>query len=110
MRGQNTLQPKSINKSNRGRSQELIQQRNRALIWRYFFYSEVKRLRYDDIITELSRDFFISEHTVLARLVEYSESIQNLITERPSLAKIEAENARFDITYTKAEKDKYTTQ
>lgn len=107
MRGQQKLQPTQLKKTNKGRSQKLIADRDRALIWRYYYYSEVKRLRYDDIISELSNDFFISEHTVLARLVYRGEEIQQLITKRPSLQDIDQQNARFDVSYTLNEKQKY---
>ena len=44
----------------RGRSPELISLRNECLVARYYYLSEIKRLRYDDAIARLSSAFFIS--------------------------------------------------
>lgn len=50
----------------RGRSQELITLRNECLVARYYYLSEIKRLRYDDAISRLSASFFISCYQVQA--------------------------------------------
>lgn len=53
----------------RGRNSDLIAKRDLALIRRYHYWSEVKRLRFDDVLKVLSEDeFFISE-SVIMRIV-----------------------------------------
>ncbi|GAB6010812.1 transposase [Viscerimonas tarda] len=51
----------------RGRDRKLIEKRNSALIRRYYYWTEVQRLRFDDTLKVLSEnEFFISEQRVLA--------------------------------------------
>lgn len=52
--------------SNRGRNKDLITARNKKLIERYYYWTEIKRRRFDDVIKILSeQEFFISEYCVL---------------------------------------------
>lgn len=50
----------------RGRDKHLIDERDRKLFERYYYWTEVKRLRFDDTIRKLSsEEFFISEGRVM---------------------------------------------
>lgn len=50
----------------RGRNKELINERDRRLFERFYYWSEVKRLRFDDTIRKLStEEFFLAEATTL---------------------------------------------
>lgn len=49
----------------KGRSLSLLESRNRALVDRFYFYSNFSKLRYECIIENLSREFFISAYTVI---------------------------------------------
>lgn len=49
----------------KGRSSQLIARRNEALLRRYYYLTEVQRLRFDDTYRQLSLDeFFISEDRI----------------------------------------------
>lgn len=51
----------------KGRSRDLIDKRNKALLLRYHELTEVQRLRFDDALKVLSeREFFISEERILS--------------------------------------------
>ena len=51
----------------KGRDKELIRLRDEALCRRYYHWTEVERLRFDDALKVLSeREFFISEERILA--------------------------------------------
>lgn len=51
----------------KGRSRDLIDKRNKALLLRYHELTEVQRLRFDDALKVLSEpEFFISEERILA--------------------------------------------
>ena len=51
----------------KGRSSELIEKRNEALLRRYYYWTEVQRLRFDDALKILSeREFFISIDRIMA--------------------------------------------
>lgn len=50
----------------RGRNQELLSRRNEALLRRYYYWTEIQRLRFDDALTLLSEDeFWISEARIM---------------------------------------------
>lgn len=50
----------------KGRSTSLIEARDNKLFERYYFWTEVKRLRFDDALRKLSEEeFFISESRVM---------------------------------------------
>ena len=51
----------------KGRDKELIRLRDEALCRRYYYWTEVQRLRFDDALRVLSeREFFISEERIMA--------------------------------------------
>ncbi len=51
----------------KGRDKELIRLRDEALCCRYYYWTEVQRLRFDDALRILSeREFFISEERIMA--------------------------------------------
>lgn len=50
----------------KGRSQTLITARNERLFQRYYYWTEVERLRFDDTIGKLANEeFFLSEARVI---------------------------------------------
>ena len=50
----------------KGRNKDLVTERDRRMFERYYYWTEVCRLRFDDAIRRLSREeFFISEARVL---------------------------------------------
>lgn len=50
----------------KGRSKLLVEARDMKLFERYFYWTEIRRLRFDDTITKLSKEeFFISEGRVM---------------------------------------------
>ncbi|MGM9774476.1 MAG: transposase [Candidatus Egerieousia sp.] len=60
---------------NKGRSSRLISKRNVALASRFYYWTEVKRLRFDDAIRQLSEnEFFISE----SRIIKIINSLDNV--------------------------------
>ena len=51
----------------KGRDKDLIRLRDEALCRRYYYWTEVQRLRFDDALKVLSeREFFISEERILS--------------------------------------------
>lgn len=51
----------------RGRNKSLISLRDEKLLRRYYYWTEVQRLRFDDALKILSRDeFFLSEDRIMA--------------------------------------------
>ena len=65
----------------KGRDKELIRKRDEALCRRYYYWTEVQRLRFDDALRVLSeREFFISEERILAiiRRMSREEADKNI--------------------------------
>ncbi len=51
----------------KGRDKTLIELRDEALLRRYYYWTEVQRLRFDDALRILSRqEFFISEERIMS--------------------------------------------
>ena len=62
------------------KNQKLIEQRNEALLRRYYHLTEKERLRFDDALKILSqREFFISEERVMAIIREHGNKIPGLV-------------------------------
>lgn len=76
----NAPKPRRIPNRNRpGRSSELIHIRNINLVKRYYYWSEIKRLRLDDVLEILSKkEFFISEQTIWNIIKKNHEMISRL--------------------------------
>lgn len=63
----------------KGRDSELIQNRNQKLIERYYYWSEIKRRRHDDVLSILSnQEFFISEQRIMVLLRENQKQLDEL--------------------------------
>lgn len=51
----------------RGRNKTLISLRDKKLLQRYYYWTEIQRLRFDDALKILSREeFFISEERIMS--------------------------------------------
>lgn len=72
----------------RGRSKDLISQRDLKMFERFYYWTEVRRLRFDDTITKLSvEEFFISESRVMQiirRLISEGVTVDGKTVGRPS--------------------------
>lgn len=71
----------------KGRDKELIQLRDEALCRRYYYWTEVQRLRFDDALRILSeREFFISEERIMTIIRKKSrEGIDKSIKPLPKI-------------------------
>ena len=62
------------------KDKSLIEQRNNALLLRYYHLTEKERLRFDDALKILSeREFFISEERVMSIIREHGNRIPGLV-------------------------------
>jgi hypothetical protein len=71
----------------KGRDKELIRLRDEALCRRYYYLTEVQRLRFDDALRILSeREFFISEERIMTIIRKKSrEGIDKSIKPLPKI-------------------------
>ena len=86
----------------RKRNNRLIAKRNKKICARYYYWTEVQRLRSDDAIRQLSEEeFFLSEATILniLRRMQHwadAELKQQAVLKRPAkLPKISSELLSF---------------
>ena len=66
----------------KGRDKNLIELRDEALCRRYYYWTEVQRLRFDDALKVLSRqEFFISEERIMSIIRCKCRELKQLTTE-----------------------------
>lgn len=69
-----------ITSMSKGRNKELISLRDEKLLRRYYYWTEVQRLRFDDALKVLSREeFFISEERIMAIIRENCHKIDDIV-------------------------------
>lgn len=63
----------------KGRNKALINGRNEALLRRYYYWTEIQRLRFDDALKQLSqKEFFISEKRIMAIIRENCHRLDDI--------------------------------
>ena len=63
----------------KGRDKALIELRDEALCRRYYYWTEERRLRFDDALTLLSkREFFISEERIMSIIRRKCREIKDI--------------------------------
>ncbi|MUL27547.1 transposase [Prevotella sp. A2879] len=63
----------------KGRDKALIELRDEALCRRYYYWTEERRLRFDDALTLLSKqEFFISEERIMAIIRRKCREIKDI--------------------------------
>jgi hypothetical protein len=92
----------------KGRSAHLLRKRDEMMMIRYFYYTEVKRYRFDDVLKVLSEEeFFIETQTILNRLTSLDLKIKEYFDNKPSLAKLKDICGNFLIEVTQKERERY---
>ena len=103
---------RNLPQTGKGRSGDLIKSRNYALVNMYYYYTEIKGMRYDYAITALSRAFFISGRTIQNVMKEKQNSklLTAIYAKKPSIEKVIAECFPFHIQISTREKERYLKQ
>ena len=112
MKGQRTLFdnliPAEPQVFKRGRSAKLIKRRDELMMIRYFYYTEVKRMRFDDVLRAMSeKEFFIETQTILNRLISLSDKMKERFNNKPSLSKLKEISGPFVVDVTQQERERY---
>jgi hypothetical protein len=87
MRGKKALYedliPSSIGEPVGQKSQRntFLDERDEAMVHRYYFHAHICRKRFDDCLLDLSREFFLSHNVITQRLLKKDEDIKGLILE-----------------------------
>lgn len=77
-------------------------ERNQALSYRFYFYCEIKRMRYDDTIKQLELEFHLSSHRLINVLNEYSGFLQGVVNSKPTVKELEKKYPWFSWKVSKA--------
>lgn len=71
----------------RGRSKTLVEARDQRMFERYYYWTEIRRLRFDDAIKKLSEEeFFVSEGRVMQvirRMIQNGATVDGKQIEKP---------------------------
>ena len=60
-------------------------QRNQDLVVRYYYHSEIHRLRYDVCISLLEKEFYLTSHRIITLLTKEIESLKRLAATQPNV-------------------------
>ena len=72
----------------KGRSEELIKQRDELLSLRFYLYAHIKNESYETTIGKLSKEFFITERVVIDRLRENQEFLDEIFSTKPVVVEL----------------------
>lgn len=100
MRGKNTLYnaiiPSSLPDDGRkGQRNTYLEQRDDAMACRFYFHAHLCRLRYDDCLLNLSREFFLSHNVIVQRLQDRTDLIKRLVKEGATAQELRKEYGFF---------------
>ena len=66
----------------KGRNRRLIERRNRKIVQRYYYWTEIKRLRFDDAVKKLSEEeFFLSENVIWYIIKQYAKKPETTVSD-----------------------------
>lgn len=79
----------------KGRNRELIERRNAQIVSRYYYWTEVQRLRFDDAVRQLSEnEFFLSESRII-QILKNAQIGTKIKISAPRCPKLTEEQIRF---------------
>lgn len=65
-------------------------ERNKALVYRYYYHAEINRKRYDDCLAELEREFYLTTPRLIVLLTECNNLLRDIITTKPTVKDMES--------------------
>ena len=66
----------------KGRNRRLIERRDRKIVQRYYYWTEIKRLRFDDAVKKLSEEeFFLSENVIWHIIKQYAKKPETNVSD-----------------------------
>lgn len=74
-----------------------LAKRNKTLIARYYYWCEIRRRRYDDVLKILEdKEFFVEYQTLNNALTEYNDYYISLINNKVTASELKREYPSFD--------------
>jgi hypothetical protein len=75
-------------KEPKGRNSKLAKNRDECIMYRYYYYAKIQRLRYDDVHKILSKEFFYAERTISNVIIKNHDQLKNIFNDKPSINKL----------------------
>jgi hypothetical protein len=73
-----------------------IDDRRDAMAHRYYFYANINRLRYDDCLLNLQKEFYLQPDTIVSELKLRLDLINQLITDKITTAELRKKYSWFN--------------
>ncbi len=74
-----------VNKTSR---QKHVYRRNRELIARYYYWTEIRRRRFDDVMHILSDEFHVEDRTISNALLDFSDYLEGLYKDKKDIREL----------------------
>ena len=71
-------------------------ERDAALAYRFYYYYELKRTRFDDILPDLEREFFIASNTIVERLTVNDTLLKDIKLNAPTRTQLRKRYPHFN--------------
>ena len=69
-----------------------VNKRNRILIARYYYWTEIKRRRFDDVVRILStEEFFVEDRTISNAILDYDDYLKELYDKKKESRELKKE-------------------
>jgi hypothetical protein len=85
----------TTNPANKGKKSIFKDERDEALATRYYFYVQIKRLRYDDCLDNLSKDFFLAPSSIHQLIPLKYDFIKQLIADKTTVKQLSKKYPNF---------------
>lgn len=87
--------PQPQRNKRKGRSQELLAQRDEKLAVRFYYYAQIKGENYESTISALVGEFDICDRVVIDRLKANQEILDELFNTKPPTAQLKRKIPHF---------------
>lgn len=71
--------------------QEHVYKRNRELIARYYYWTEIRRRRFDDVMRILSEEFHVEDRTISNALLDFGDYLAGLYKGKKDVRELKKE-------------------
>lgn len=71
--------------------QEHVYRRNRELIARYYYWTEIRRRRFDDVMRILSEEFHVEDRTISNALLDFGDYLDGLYKGKKDIRELKKE-------------------
>ncbi|MCX6256841.1 MAG: transposase [Bacteroidia bacterium] len=80
----------------KGRSKDLVKNRDINLVARFYYWNELKRIRFDDCINNLLNEFYITEQTILLIIKRNENELTRLRNSKTKESDLKKLNKSFN--------------